>query len=87
MHILTQKWVLVGSRHDLQPLRFSVVSEPSPSGTLDAGSSGVELFYKSFNAPEFTVDGFLQRTRLECALGCLGRSEVFPEEGVVDVTY
>lgn len=65
--------------------------EPSPAGTLDAEGRSVELLLEVIEAAEGLLDGLLQGAVLELASGALallgGRSEVGPEQGVVDVAY
>lgn len=77
--------VLVCGGGDLKTLELLVVAQPTPSGTLNSGSLGVEL-----------GDELVKRTpgllnlleELARGLGDLlvAGGQVFPEEGVVDVT-
>lgn len=78
--------VLVLVRLDADVAGLDVLDQPSPTATLDASESGVELLLESVEAAVFVVDSLGEgaRRRLAAALG-LG-CEVLPEESVVDVT-
>lgn len=78
--------VLVSVGLDLNSTSLSVLDQPSPARTLNAGQSSVELLLHGVEAAEVRVDGLGEsaRWRLTAALR-LGR-EVLPEESVVDVT-
>ena len=63
--------------------------EPSPSGTLDPSSSGVELGLEFINGSKVTLDLSFERTIPEDATPSTMlwvRGKVLPEEGVVDMT-
>lgn len=78
--------VLVRVRLDADGVRLDVLDQPCPAAALDAGKGSVELLLEGIEAAVAGVDGLGEgaRRRLAAALR-LGR-QVFPEEGVVDVT-
>ena len=65
--------------------------KPTPAGTLDTKSSGVELLLEGVDRAPLGDDSLLERAVLEHTAVALttnsGRGEVLPEEGVVDVAY
>lgn len=61
--------------------------EPAPTTTLDGSSSRVELGLERFEGTECLDDFVFEDTIREfTAIFLLGR-KVFPEQGVVNVTY
>lgn len=70
---------------DLNSTGLSVLDQPGPTTTLDTGEGGVELLLHGVEAAVVGINGLGQgaRWRLTSTLGL--RSEVFPEEGVVDM--
>ena len=82
---LTDKRVLVGGGENIELLRRSVVSDPSPATSLDTSKGSVDLALQSIETPKVLLDGLLQRTRRELSATLLAGSQVGPEEAVVDV--
>ena len=84
---LTEQRVLVRSRHILKLLRLAVIANPAPAGALDRSRLCVKFFLEVFEPTKVAVDRVLERARLELASLLCHRSEILPEEGVVDVTF
>jgi len=82
---MAQERILVSSGCNLKPLGFRVVSQPSPAGSLDGSGSGVELFNERIQSAKVTIDSLLERAGSELSTSSGHRSEIFPEQGVVDV--
>lgn len=83
--LCTQERILVSGGRNLKPLGFRVVSQPSPTGTLDGSSSSVELLLEGVQSVEVAIDSLFQRTRSELSAPGARGGEVLPEQGVVDV--
>lgn len=78
--------VLVGSRNRLERLALGVVREPGPARALDSERNGVDLSLEAVERSERLGDGVSERAGGgELGLGRGGRSEVLPEERMVDV--
>jgi len=86
--IVRQEGVLIAGCSYLKLLGARVNAEPAPTRTLYRSRSRIELRLEIVKATESLNDGDLERAILEntafSALGCR-RSEVFPEERMVDV--
>jgi hypothetical protein len=83
---LADDGVLVGVCLDADVAGLHVLHQPGPAGALDAGERGVELALQLVERAVGVVDllGESAAWGLAAALG-LG-CEVFPEEGVVDIS-
>lgn len=87
---LTQQWVLVCSGHILKLLRLAVITNPAPAGALDRSRLCVKFLLEVFEPTKVAVDRVLERARMKLASltsFLFRRSEILPEEGVVDVTF
>jgi len=81
--------ILVGGGDDLKTLGGCVDAEPAPSRALDTSGSRVELFLKVVERAKRTNDSILQGTVVEntaVSTLLLRRSQVLPEQTVIDVT-
>lgn len=74
----------VGANADLAGLL--VLDEPSPPTALDTSKSSVHLVLELIKAAVGGVNGLCQRTRRGLTAAGVLRSQVLPEEGVVQVT-
>lgn len=83
---LTKQRVLVGSGDDVKLPSGRVESKPAPARPLNAGQLSVELALQPVQRAKVALDGLLERTSSEFTSTFLGRGEVLPEEGVVDVS-
>jgi len=89
----TEEWdviashrVLVGTSDDLQSSRALVLGQPRPAAALNTRECGVDLLPKLVDGAKVLIDGGLEGAGRVAATGALtGRSQVLPEEGVVDV--
>ena len=65
--------------------------EPAPTRALDASGSRIEFLRERIERAPTLDDGVLKRTIVEGTAMALalarGGREIFPKEGVVDVTY
>jgi hypothetical protein len=77
--------VLVLGGDDLKLLGEGAVTEPSPTGTLNSSGSLVKVLLELVHAAEILLDGALEGAVLQLSTARAGRSEVLPEQGVVDV--
>ena len=81
---------MVCASDDLKFPTGGVVSEPAPAGALDGSSGRIELLLEVINGAPSLEDRLLKRSVLEVTTVALalrlGRREVLPEEGVVDMT-
>lgn len=84
--VVARHGVLVGTSDDLQSSRALVLGQPRPAAALDTRECGVNLLPKLVDGAKVLLDGRLEGARRVAATGALtGRSQVFPEEGVVDM--
>jgi hypothetical protein len=77
----TEQRVLVGGGDDLELLGALVETEPAPSGSLDSGGLGVDLFLQVVKGAKVSGDLVVKSSRgRHLGLGRAARSEVLPEE-------
>lgn len=87
-HISTSNWVLILRRRNIKTtLRPASTDEPAPATALDSQKLSAERLHKGILRAPAGDDSILQRRRCagEAVTGCARRSQVLPEEGVVDV--
>lgn len=84
--VLTKKGILVSSSHNIQFLRLRVVTQPTPTATLNRCNLSVKLLLQTIQSTKVPIDCILQHTTAELSTTLLLRSEVLPEQSVVDVT-
>lgn len=83
---LTQQGILVSSRDNVELLGLRVVTQPAPTGALNGGDLSVKLLLQLVETTKVTVDRILEHTGAQLATTVLLRSQILPEQRVVDVT-
>lgn len=83
---LTQQRILVSSGDNIQFLSLRVVTQPTPTATLNSGDLSVELGLQLVQSAKVTVNSVLEQTVAEFTTAVLLGGEVLPEQGVVDVS-
>lgn len=92
--INTQEWfessggferILVGKSYDVDALCFGVIREPAPARSLNGNRLGRDFGDHVLIATESGVDGIRERSTSREGAGTHG-CQVFPEQGVVDVS-
>ena len=88
MSSLVAESVLVGGGVELKFLALFIVCEPSPTRSLDSGGVGTEVSDKIIDGSKGLTDGLMERRSLfgKNSSSASNRSEVLPEELVVEVT-
>ena len=85
--IHTEQRILVRSRHNLKLPRLGVIAEPSPTTTLYASSSRIELLLECLYRAKVALESGFQLAVFELATALLYGCEVLPEQSVVDVAF
>jgi hypothetical protein len=83
----TEQRILVRRRYNLELPRLGVIAEPSPTTTLYASCSRIELLLECLYRAKVALESGLQLAIFELATALLYRCEVLPEQGVVDVAF
>ena len=85
---------LSNNPHATQPERVKEgrkTHEPAPARALDGSGGRVELFLEVLDSTKVGLDGLFKRSVMEFPSRAftlsLGRCEVLPEQGMVDVTW
>jgi hypothetical protein len=83
----TEQRILVRCRHNLELPRLCIIAEPSPTATLYASCSRIELLLECLDRAKVALESGLQLAVFELATALLQGREVFPEQGVVDMAF
>jgi hypothetical protein len=83
----TEQRILVRRRHNLKLPRLGVIAEPSPTATLYANCSRIELLLECLDRAKVALESGLQLAVFELATALLQGHEVLPEQSVVDVAF
>ncbi len=65
---------------------MSPTYQPAPATSLNSGSLRVELFFEFFNGAKVAFNSRFEGSGLQFASVAVGRSQILPEQRVVNVT-
>lgn len=82
---LSNDGILVGISLDRNVSSLSILDQPSPARTLDAGQSSIELLLQLLQIAVRRINGFGQLSRRGLTTALVLWCQVLPEQGVVEM--